>query len=138
MIIQGPNLNMLGKRNPEIYGSETLDELHQNIESWASSMGINVDFFQSNSEGAIIDQIQKVQDQVDGIIINPGAYTHYSIALRDALESVNIPVIEVHLSNIYKREAFRHLSVTAAAATGHIAGFGKHSYRMALQYFANS
>lgn len=138
MIIQGPNLNMLGKRKTDIYGNQTLEELHGKISDWANTLKLGVSFFQSNSEGALIDQIQKLQDQYQGLIINPGAYTHYSIALRDALETVSIPIIEVHLSNLHQRESFRHLSVTAAVSKGQIMGLGHDSYRLALTYFAES
>ena len=136
MVIQGPNLNMLGKRKTDIYGTDSLDTLHSKIKQWAEPLNVAVDFFQSNSEGSLIDHIQTNEESYQGIIINPGAYTHYSIALRDALEAVSLPVIEVHISNLYKREGFRHLSVTAAVCTGQIAGFGHDSYRLALNYFA--
>jgi len=136
-IINGANLNMLGKREPKYYGSQTLDAINQEIKTKAESLKIEVGFFQSNIEGEIINFILNAKDNGgDGIILNAGAFTHYSYAIHDAITSVDIPVIEVHLSNLHKREEFRHKSVLADACVGQIAGFGKYSYIMALEYFA--
>lgn len=133
LIINGPNLNFLGIREKGIYGTQDYDSLLKLIEGKANERSITIDTFQSNYEGAIIDRIQKAyHDKVDGIIINPGAYTHYSYAIRDALASVEVPKIEVHISNIHQREEFRHTSVTAAACTGQIAGLGLQGYLLAV------
>ncbi len=136
LIIHGPNLNMLGTREPQLYGTKTLDELNQECKQYGSTLGLHVETFQSNSEGDIIDAIQKKGKTVDGLIINAGAYTHTSIAIRDALATLSFPKIEVHLSNIYAREPFRHHSFLSAVCTGHISGFGSKSYLLALQYFS--
>jgi len=133
LVIHGPNLNLLGEREREIYGSQTLGEINKRLEEAASKAQVEVEIFQSNDEGAIIDKIHSARGQADVIIINPGALTHYSYALRDALEAVNISAIEVHLSNIYSREEWRKKSVTAEAAKGVIAGFGAESYILAFQ-----
>ncbi|MCL2096458.1 MAG: type II 3-dehydroquinate dehydratase [Oscillospiraceae bacterium] len=138
LIINGPNLNMLGKREPEHYGKETLEDINKEIKEKAKSLKNirDVDFAQSNSEGEIIDFIQDAKiNGVSGIILNAGAFTHYSYAIRDAVKSIDIPVIETHLSNLYRREEFRHKSVLADACEGQISGFGKYSYILALQYF---
>jgi 3-dehydroquinate dehydratase II len=132
LVIHGVNLNMLGQREPHIYGHQTLDEVNDHIRSAAAEMGIEVETFQSNSEGALVDAVQGAVGTVDGIIINPGAYTHYSYALRDALSGIPVPAVEVHLSNLYKREEWR-VSVTAAAAVGQISGFGPESYILGLR-----
>mgnify|MGYP001191047880 CR=1 FL=1 len=132
-VIHGPNLNKLGSREPDIYGTQTYDSINQDLYAFAQSSEISLDCFQSNSEGDLIDKIQVSGDSVDGIVINPGAYTHYSIALRDALAAVNIPVIEVHLSNIYQRDDFRKKSITAEVCHGVISGFGINSYFLAIQ-----
>ena len=131
-VIQGPNLNMLGIREQHIYGPMTLDQVHEQMKGSASQNGIELEFFQSNLEGEIIDKIQECLGTVDGIIINPAAYTHTSIAIRDALAAVSLPTVEVHISNLYKREEFRQTSITAASATGIIAGFGPFGYHMGL------
>ena len=137
LIINGPNLNMLGKREPKYYGSQTLENINKDIEENAKRLGIETEFFQSNFEGDIINSINGAKNNgTDGIILNAGAFTHYSYAIHDAITSVDTPVIEVHLSNIHKREEFRHKSVLADACAGQISGFGKYSYIMALQYFA--
>ncbi|RAP33940.1 type II 3-dehydroquinate dehydratase [Candidatus Marinamargulisbacteria bacterium SCGC AG-439-L15] len=132
LIIHGPNLNLLGKREPEIYGTKTLEEINTDCKSFAETHNSTIDCFQSNHEGEIIETIQNASGQYDGLIINPGAFTHYSIAIRDALASLTIPKIEVHLSNIYKREEFRKTSYTAGACDGVITGFGDTSYILAL------
>lgn len=131
-VINGPNLNLLGTREPSIYGSVTLADVINDLKSIASSRGFAIRDFQSNSEGAIIDEIQKVATDSVGIILNPGAYTHTSIAIRDACAACQIPIVEVHISNIYKREEFRHHSYISPVAKGVIAGFGVGGYSMAL------
>ena len=134
LLIHGPNLNMLGRRQPEIYGSTTLQEINAAVRERAIAAGATVLDFQSNHEGALIDFVQAEVDDAAGIIINPGAFTHYGLALRDALANVSVPVIEVHLSNVYAREAFRHTSVIAPIATGQIAGLGWGGYLLALEW----
>jgi len=131
-IINGPNLNMLGKRDQKIYGNLTLEEMNHKIESFAKKEDIELTIKQSNSEGEIIDSIQQFSSQVDGLIINPAAYTHYSYAIADALKDCPIPTIEVHLSDIFSREDFRRKSVTASACIEQIAGFGYQSYILAI------
>lgn len=135
LVIQGPNLNLLGEREPEIYGKSTLGEIHQEMEGLAQRLKIRLEFFQSNHEGEIITRIQKSRKKCDGIIINPAALTHYSYALADALRDSGLPVIEVHLTNIYSREEFRRKSVTAPSCVGQITGFGLKSYLLALEAF---
>lgn len=141
-VIHGPNLNFTGIREPGIYGRRTLEDINNTIAAFAAEKGISVSFFQSNIEGELINHLQQCYfDQVDGIIINPGAFTHYSYALRDAISSVSIPTVEVHLSNIHQRESFRHTSVTAPVCLGQLCGFGEVGYRLALEallaHFAN-
>ncbi len=131
-VIQGPNLNMLGVREQNIYGPMTLDQIHEQMKGSASQSGVELEFFQSNLEGEIIDRIQECLGTVDGIIINPAAYSHTSIAIADAISAVSLPVVEVHISNIYKREEFRQKSVTAASSLGVITGFGPFGYHMGL------
>lgn len=133
LVINGPNLNLLGVREPGIYGLRTLEEINAELKAEAENKGVEIEFFQSNHEGDIIDKIHDCLNKVNIIIINAGAFSHYSIAIRDALKAVNIPVIEVHLSNIYKREEFRHKSVISDIAAGGIYGFGDLSYRLALE-----
>lgn len=137
LVINGPNLNMLGKREPEIYGSDTLDDINARLSKTAAEMSITLDCFQSNYEGALVEKIQDAMGKVDGIIINPAAYTHTSVAIRDALLLHTIPIIEVHLSNIYKREEFRHHSMVSGVATGQIAGLGVQGYHLALTAIRN-
>jgi len=132
-VINGPNLNMLGKREPEIYGSMSLDDINQGLGKLAGELDLALSFFQSNHEGAILDHIHAVFEQEPaGIIINPGAFTHTSVALRDGLLLLSCPIIEVHLSNIHKREPFRHKSMIADIAYGQLTGFGYFGYHMAL------
>ena len=131
-VIQGPNLNMLGVREQNIYGPMTLDQIHEQMKAAAAQNGVELEFFQSNLEGEIVDKIQECLGTVDGIIINPAAYTHTSIAIADALSAVNLPVVEVHISNIYKREEFRQTSMTAKSSMGVITGFGPFGYHMGL------
>lgn len=133
LVIHGPNLNLLGERQPDVYGTQTLDEINDYIATSAGEFGVSVECVQFNSEGAIIDAIHGARDSVDAIVINPGAYSHYSYAIADAIASVSIPVVEAHLSNIAGREAHRRTSVTAAACTGSISGFGALSYVLALR-----
>lgn len=132
LVINGPNLNMLGVREKSFYGNETLESINKRLSESASKIGIDIDFFQNNSEGNIIDRIHQAFGKTDMIIINPAAYTHTSVAIRDALLAVKIPVIEVHLSNIYTREEFRHHSYISPIAKGVISGFGAESYQLAL------
>ena len=131
-VIQGPNLNMLGIREQHIYGSMSLEQIHEQLKSAAAQNGVELEFFQSNFEGEIVDRIQECLGTVDGIMINPAAYSHTSIAIKDALSAVNMPVVEVHISNIYRREEFRQKSITAGASTGVISGFGPFGYHMGL------
>ena len=136
LVIHGPNLNMLGKREPEVYGKATLDDINTSLKETANRLGVHVEAFQSNHEGAIVDKIQEIMNSHQGLIINPGAYTHTSVAIRDALLLLSMPVVEVHLSNIYKREPFRHHSMVAGVATGQISGLGSDGYILALEYLA--
>ncbi|BBB92902.1 MAG TPA: type II 3-dehydroquinate dehydratase [Methylomusa anaerophila] len=132
LVIHGPNLNLLGRREPHVYGNITLDTINTKLAEKAELLNLNVSVLQTNHEGVMVEEIQKAEGRFDAIIINPAAFTHYSIAVRDALAAVNVPAIEVHLSNIYKREEFRHHSVISPVAVGQIAGFGAESYIMAL------
>ena len=133
LVINGPNLNFLGIREKGIYGSESYEGLVERLQKKAEQDGFELELFQDNSEGAIIDRIQQAYyDKVDGIVINPGAYAHYSIAIRDALASIEVPKIEVHISNVYKREEFRHTSVITPVCTGEILGLGLQGYFLAI------
>lgn len=132
LVIHGPNLNLLGERETNIYGRETLGSINLQIAQKAESRGINCEIFQSNSEGALIDKLHEARKTCDGVIINAGAYTHYSYAIRDAISSIKIPVVEVHCSNIHAREEFRHNSVIAPVCAGSVIGFGKNSYLLAI------
>ncbi|MFN9173024.1 MAG: type II 3-dehydroquinate dehydratase [Synechocystis sp.] len=133
LVLHGPNLNLLGQREPEIYGSLTLAQIDQQLQQMAIALGVELTAFQSNSEGELVTAIQKALGEYQGIVINAAAYTHTSVAIRDALSAVKIPTVEVHLSNIHQRESFRHFSYIAAVAIGQICGFGVNSYRLGLQ-----
>ena len=136
-VLNGPNLNLLGVREPAIYGAETLADVRRRTEARAKSLGLDVDFRQSNSEGQLVDWIQEARESADGIILNAGALTHTSVAVLDALLAAELPVIEVHLSNIFRRESFRHHSYVSLAATGVICGLGPFGYVAALHAIAN-
>ncbi|SEB69680.1 type II 3-dehydroquinate dehydratase [Paenibacillus sp. GP183] len=133
LVINGPNLNMLGVREPGVYGSVSLQDIQQKLLGLADELSLELEFYQSNHEGGIIDTLHLAFEQVDGILINPGAFTHYSYAIRDAISAVALPTVEVHMSNIHKREAFRHLSVIAPVAVGQVSGFGAYSYEVGLR-----
>lgn len=133
LVLHGPNLNLLGRREPELYGSATLKEIDQRLKSLAAELGASVSVFQSNHEGELVEAIQQAEGRADAIIINPGAYTHTSVAIRDALLAVGLPALEVHLSNPQKREPFRHRSLIADVVVGTVSGFGPLSYELALR-----
>jgi 3-dehydroquinate dehydratase-2 len=133
LAVNGPNINMLGIREPEVYGTLTLAQIEKELASLARELDLEIEFFQSNHEGAIVDKIQSAAGKIAGIIINPAAFTHTSVAIRDALSAVKIPAVEVHVSNVYAREDFRHKSYTAGVCIGQIAGFGLNGYLFALK-----
>ena len=133
LLLNGPNLNLLGQREPDVYGTMTFDELIKRIKEYAKELGIELKMLQSNHEGVLIDAIHDAADWADAIVINPGAYTHYSYAIADALKAVRLPAIEVHLSNVHARDEFRRTSVVAPSTVGQIVGFGAMSYLLALQ-----
>lgn len=132
LVLLGPNLNMVGVREKGVYGDESAESIHDQVKAYAEKLGFECEIFQSNWEGAIVDKIHESREKFDGVIINAGALTHYSYAVRDAISCVRIPFVEVHMSNIYAREEFRHHSVLSAVCAGQIAGFGKASYFLAL------
>jgi 3-dehydroquinate dehydratase II len=137
LVIHGPNLNLLGKREPQIYGNRTLEEINSLLKKEADALGIQIESFQSNSEGEIVTRIQEAMGKFDGIVINPGAYTHTSVAIRDAISSTGIPTVEVHISNIHRREGFRKKSFISGVAFGIISGFGEDSYLLGLKGLVN-
>ena len=137
LVINGPNLNNLGKRDPSQYGSDTLADIETRVRQRADELGLEIDFFQSNHEGAIVDHLQASAPEVSGIVINAGALTHYGLSMRDALADTKLPFVEVHLSNIHAREEFRHHSVVASIAAGQIAGLGWRGYLYALDYLVS-
>jgi 3-dehydroquinate dehydratase-2 len=133
LVLHGPNLNLLGKREPGVYGIETLENINRSLEADARSLQVQLATYQSNHEGALVDAIHAALGTHQGILINPGAYTHTSVAIRDAIAAVALPTVEVHLSNVYRRESFRHHSYIAPVAIGQISGFGSESYRLGLR-----
>ena len=137
LILHGPNLNLLGKRETDIYGEVTLEEINKKLMELAGELGVSIDVYQSNSEGELVTEIQNSMDNYDALVINPGAYTHTSIALRDAIAGAGISTVEVHLSNIYQREEFRKISMLADVVVGQITGFGIDSYMLGLRAAAN-
>lgn len=137
-VLNGPNLNLLGKREPGIYGNDSYKTLCDRIEKMAGELDVEVLIMQSNSEGEIVDALHTAMDNADGVILNAGAYTHYSYAIRDAIAAIRIPVVEVHLSNVHAREDFRHVSVIAPVCVGQICGFGQQSYMLAMHYLVQT
>ena len=133
LVIHGPNLNLLGEREPGIYGEDTFESINKEIVSYAENLELECEIFQSNHEGEIIDRLHTARLDCDGVVLNAGAYTHYSYAIRDAIAAIKIPVVEVHMSNVHKREEFRHTSVISPVCEGIIAGFGKNSYILGVQ-----
>jgi len=132
LVINGPNLNLLGRREPEIYGRDTLEDIIGDLQTHAEKHGVKLEVFQSNVEGEIINKLHEAHGRVDGVVLNPGAFTHYSIAIRDAIAAVQLPVVETHISNIHAREQWRQTSVLAPVCLGVVAGFGRHSYVVAF------
>ena len=137
LVVNGPNLNLLGTREPDVYGTLTLEKINEELVLYAQSLGVEIEFFQSNIEGEIVDKIQQSRNDCQGIVINPAAYTHTSVAIRDAIAAVNLPSVEVHISNIHKREEFRKHSFIAPVCIGQIAGFGLDSYKLGLNAVVN-
>jgi 3-dehydroquinate dehydratase-2 len=135
-VLNGPNLNLLGTREPEIYGRDTLDDVERNLRTVGGELGVEIEFSQHNGEGAMIDAIHAMRGRVDGVVINAGAYTHSSLAIRDALTGVSLPFVEIHVSNVYAREPERHHSMLASAAVGSICGLGVYGYELALRGLA--
>ncbi len=133
LVVNGPNLHLLGQREPDVYGSETLDDIEKALAARAAELGVELDTFQSNEEGALVTKIGESGSTYDGLIINPAAYTHTSVALRDAIKACGLPCVEVHLSNTHQREEFRHTSLTVAVCVGQVMGFGGKGYVMALE-----
>lgn len=138
LVLNGPNLNLLGTREPEIYGSRTLEDINKRIKLNADSMGVDVEFFQSNHEGDLVDALHGARGLADGVILNAGAYTHTSVAIRDAISAIDVPVVEVHLSNIFAREEFRSKSLISPVCVGTICGFGENVYLLALAALSGS
>lgn len=138
LVINGPNLNLLGTREPDIYGAETLQDIQSWINEFAAEQGVEITHFQSNLEGELVNAIGAARGEMDGVVINPAAFTHTSVALRDAIAACGLPVVEVHISNTHKREGFRHTSLTAPVCVGQIMGFGGYGYILALQAVVNS
>ena len=136
LVLNGPNINMTGKREPDKYGTMSLDDINKILAEKGKAAGAEIEFFQSNSEGAIIDEIHRAMGKYDGVVINAGAYTHYSYAIRDAISSVNVPFVEVHMTNVHKREEFRHKSTISSVCEGVICGFGYKSYIFAIEFLA--
>ena len=138
LVINGPNLNTLGQREPEIYGPTTLEQVEARMRAYGKALGLTLEFFQSNSEGAILDCIQQQGASAQAIVINPGALAHTSVALRDSLSALSVPIVEVHISNVHAREPFRHHSYIASVVTGQVVGLGTHGYLLALGYLAEA
>ncbi len=138
LVVNGPNLNLLGSRERDIYGGQTLADVQEKLQELADTLGCQLFFFQSNHEGELLDEIHSRRTMVDGILINPGAFTHYSYALRDGIAAVNLPCVEIHISNVHARESFRRESVLAPVCLGQISGFGLHSYLLGLRALVTS